>query len=65
MSTATLRKPIRAKSKLQQRKHPVHRLKLDLSKPIQGQGIGTATTTADYDPSAPAYSADEWGLADK
>lgn len=56
MNTTTLSKPKGGK----RQKRSFRRLKLDLNKPIQGQGVGTATTADDYDPSVPAFAADEW-----
>lgn len=57
MGTATLT----TSTKTIKRPKRLHRrLKIDPSKPVQGQGIGTATLAADYDPVEPAYPASYW-----
>ena len=36
------------------------KFRLDLGKPIQGQGEGTITFASDYDPCEPAFGEAEW-----
>ncbi|MDR1280877.1 MAG: hypothetical protein LBK99_08650 [Opitutaceae bacterium] len=57
MSTAQGTLPRRKPSKRPRR--PTRRLWIDPRKPIQGQGIGTAITSTDYDPAAPAFPEDD------
>ncbi|MDR0902897.1 MAG: hypothetical protein LBM92_09045 [Opitutaceae bacterium] len=63
MSTTTISRKTLAKKKAlraKKKQAALRPLKIDLTKPIQGQGAGTFILAPDYDPNEPAIPLSDW-----